>query len=139
VRVDRDDPDAIAIDWDAAATLVGSGRVHGEVLAVEVRGRPAHEVEERFARAKAEIRSSGLPATVTVAGFRDLGETIGERRVVQVALRVEVDGRPPYDVDDPAALHPDAIALMHPGAVFAAEVSPDDPRAIAIDWESGPR
>jgi len=82
------------------------------------------------------VRSTGLPAMATVLAIADSGVTVNDDPVVLFRLRVEAEGRPPWEAETRALVSLLAIPQIQPGAVLPVKFDPLDPSRVAIDTES---
>lgn len=128
VRVDRSDLSKVVILWSADQTAAAA-------LADVTPERLRTMIRERRDR----VHGNGIPATAVFRKVRDAGRTIGEFRMVDMEVQIEVeDGRPPFIDRGLAAVPADVFDRVRPGVRIPARVRRDDPNEYAVDWESAP-
>jgi hypothetical protein len=147
LRVDPDDPNEVAIDFDAGVTPAVGAVAGNAVGAIDVRPEQLQQMLAQFPGATvnlvapkvgsaAEILATGTPGRATVINTFATDQTTPDGDpVVGYILNVQPsDGRPPYQVQ---LGHRTPRTLTHtpgPGANLAVKISPTDPEAVAIDW-----
>lgn len=144
VRVDPQNPDEVAIDFEAPVPASGGGGMEqtidikpGELeqTITHFPGMPVHLVEPKLGSAAA-ILAGGSPGKATVINTFPTDTTLPDGdSVVGYILNVQpADGRPPYQVE---IGHRTPRTLTHqpaPGAELAVKISPTDQGEVAIDW-----
>jgi hypothetical protein len=113
--------------------LVGGGFLGMWTVAADYAARalhPArHELEERD-----RLRRVGLSGTARVLRATEAGTSAAGEPVVDVELAVQVEGRPPYEVRQRAAVPRRRLGRMHAGRSVPVLVDPQDPQRLVVEW-----
>jgi hypothetical protein len=116
VRVDANDPNRIAIDWESPAPTVRlpQAAANGSAAAVLANGEACRVIVQQF-------QDLGMtnPAGVPIYGF---------------ALTVIPANGNAYQAQVGNPVPNEAMAFLFPGSQLAARVMPGEPNSIAIDW-----
>jgi hypothetical protein len=81
----------------------------------------------------ANAQATGVPATVTITGLRELPDDGTSMGRCDMDLTVIVHGLPPYPLTTKGYAAQVKFALTRPSPTLAAKVDPSDPSAIALD------
>jgi hypothetical protein len=82
-----------------------------------------------------KILATGVPGQALVMGAAPTGTIInGVNYVVKFQLRVQLPGRPPYDVEARDTIPITAMGALSPGMTVAVKADPAKPSSVAIDW-----
>lgn len=116
IRVDADDPQSVAIDWETPAPTVRLPQAAAQGTA-------------------AEILANGTPCRVIIQQFQPLGMTNpAGLPLYAFALTVVPPDGAAYQIQVGNPVPDDAIAFLFPGSQLPAKVMPGEPNSIAIDW-----
>ncbi|BBZ40048.1 hypothetical protein [Mycobacterium conspicuum] len=80
------------------------------------------------------IRGPALTGTAQVLSVQTTGMTVNDSYVLQIALRVQVPDRPPYDATVSRRIHPIQMAAIQPGRIIPVRVDATDPNVIEFDF-----
>jgi hypothetical protein len=87
-----------------------------------------------------KVLANGVPGTATLLGVSPTGTVINDINLVcKFQLRVEISGRPVYDVETKETVPMTNMALLIPGSTLAVRVDPEDPAKVFVDWQQGIR
>jgi hypothetical protein len=83
--------------------------------------------------------ANGVPATAQILSVQDSGITVnGVNMVVNLRLRVTIEGAPPYEVDARTVLSGrTSWGALQPGMTVPVKVDPNDPGKVALDLGRG--
>ncbi|MFB9317086.1 hypothetical protein [Cryptosporangium minutisporangium] len=118
VRVDPANPGRVAIDWASEPPVV---------RATPTAGVPS----------AAELLATGIPCEAVIIQSAPLGmrnpQGVDLHAFVLTIMR---PGVAPYQIQvgNPVPQH--AVPLVYPGSRLSARVSPSEPNAVAIDWDT---
>lgn len=87
-------------------------------------------VENRAKR----LRAGGLTGMATILSSRATGDTLNNIPLVEMELRVEVEGRSPYNVKHREHINPVNLAALQPGVRVPVLVDPGKPKKVYFDW-----
>ncbi|HEX6263587.1 MAG TPA: hypothetical protein VF097_12145 [Actinomycetota bacterium] len=126
VRVDPDDLSQVVVLWGAQDASAAQGTDPVELQ---------RQIDER----RAKVRENPLPATARFRKAKDTGVRVGDYRIMEIEVQIEVDdGRPPH-VDSGHAAVPSAVAdRVRPGLELPAQIRRDDPNLFFVDWDQVP-
>lgn len=143
LRVDPDDPNEVAIDFDAGVTVAAGATGPAidvapeqlQQMLTQFPGATVNLVQPKIGSA-AEILATGTPGRATVINTFATGQTTPDGDpVVGYILNVQpADGRPPYQVQLGHRTPRSLTRQPGPGANLAVKISPTDPKEVAIDW-----
>lgn len=91
----------------------------------------------RSRRRADRLSGEGLRGTARVESSHATGSEMNNIPQVEMELRIELEGIPPYTVTHKEHVNPVNLAAVRPGASVQVLVDPVDPRRLSIDW-SGP-
>ncbi len=81
---------------------------------------------------------TGLPGNGLVTALRDTGITLNHlTAIMQVSLRVTIEGRVPYDVATRVPVGRHQLGILQPGVTVPVWVDPSDPNRLAVDLSKG--
>lgn len=128
VRVDRGDLSKVVVLWGAdQAAEAALADVTPDTLRTMLKER------------RERVRANGIPATALFRKARDSGRSIGEYRMIEMEVQIEVeDGRPPFIDSGYAAVPEHVVDRVRPGVRIPAQVRRDDPDEYAVDWDAAP-
>ncbi|HEX9890916.1 MAG TPA: hypothetical protein VGB28_02495 [Actinomycetota bacterium] len=164
VRVDPVDPQNVVILWEQGS--VGGAMGAPMVAGVPVGGAPnladpeekadqaaldamraagvqvpqmtSDQFDQVVAAQRERIMANGITGTMVVKGAKDTGQTINDRRLFQMESEITLsDGRPPYRLDNPAAVPAHVADRIRKGFSAPVTVDKDDPRLTVIEWDQG--
>ena len=85
-----------------------------------------------------EIREVGLPARATVLDIWETGVQVNDDPVVGFRLRIEAEGRSPWEAETRALVSVLDIPRIQPGAELPVLYDPADQSRVAIGTDDGP-
>jgi hypothetical protein len=96
---------------------------------------PVHALKAQVV-AQNGVLASGTPGTAQVlfAGTGGPMVIVGGGQLVQIALRVQVAGRAPYNVQIQQPVGPVQAGALQPGATAEVRVDPANPGNVGIDF-----
>jgi hypothetical protein len=143
VKVDPADRNKFAIDWEGQPSgmipapglaPVGWDALRAEESPVATAAPPSHAVA---AADKARILATGVSGKGTVLESVFANEMDGENQpVYTLTFQIEVPGRPPVHGRAKTGVPLERIAKLQPGDSVALKVDPNNPAAMAIDWDA---
>lgn len=86
----------------------------------------------RDAMRQSSLRDGGVSASGVIISARETNTSFNERPVIRVKLRVDADGRAPYEAEVSQAFPLLDLANLRPGARVALKYDPDDPSILVI-------
>ncbi len=155
VRVNRNNPKQIVIDWnaapvapdaDAASPADPTASLSQVAAALSAAGRAGAGVAAPFASAdqstltidqlRAWLKENGIEATARIDRLEDSGQTIGTDRLFTMQTTLQVPGRAPFQGPASAAMVPlDKIGRIAVGVVLPVKVAPDNPDLTMFEWD----
>jgi hypothetical protein len=81
-----------------------------------------------------KIRGPALAGTAQVLSVQTTGTMINQSYVLRIALRVQVQDRPPYDVTVSRRIHPIQMAAIQPGRIIPVQVDAANPNVVEFDF-----
>jgi len=147
VKVDSADPSKVVIEWGGpsaavpAPTGAGSETVDQVQAMAAAAGLPGigHPAESMggvsIAQLRQYLRENGLSGTGTLDMVQDTGQTIGEDRVLNIAMTVHVGGKPAYKSESLSLVPQAAVPKAVLGASVPVKVAPDNDQALMIEWD----
>jgi hypothetical protein len=105
---------------------------------VQVPQMTSDQFDQVVAAQRERIMANGITGTMVVKGAKDTGQTINDRRLFQMESEITLsDGRPPYRLDNPAAVPAHVADRIRKGFSAPVTVDKDDPRLTVIEWDQG--
>ena len=164
VRADPMNPQNVVVLWDQSLGVPGGGTP--TVAGVTVGGAPdmsdpseaadqsalqamrgagvavpqmtSDQFDEVISAQRDRILADGIGGTMVVKGVKDLGQSINDRRLMQMETEITLnDGRPPYRIDQPAAVPQHVADRIKKGFTAPVTVDKDDPKLTVIEWDQG--
>ncbi|HEX2296638.1 MAG TPA: hypothetical protein VHN37_15200 [Actinomycetota bacterium] len=89
----------------------------------------------RTLRKAAVAEGRGVPGIATIAGVTELATSTDAGPVVELDLRIDVNGRV-YEATERTVMDEKAAALLVPGATLDVLVDYVDPQVFRLDWKS---
>lgn len=86
----------------------------------------------RDAMRQSSLRDGGASASGVIISARETNTSFNERPVIRVKLRVDADGRAPYEAEVSQTFPLLDLANLRPGARVALKYDPDDPSILVI-------
>ncbi len=84
------------------------------------------------------VLTNGAPGHATLLGLTPTGTVVNDiNYVCRLQLRVELPGRPVYDVETKETVPITSMALLVPGSTLAVRVDPEDAKLVFVDWQRG--
>jgi hypothetical protein len=84
------------------------------------------------------LRSSGVRARGIVLGYSESSFRVDGATQWQLSLRIEMEGRPPWDATTSVAVVGGQGARIYEGATLAVLVNASDPREVLVDLLADP-
>jgi hypothetical protein len=166
VRVDPLDPTSVVILWEQGGVGPAGAAGTPTVAGVPVGGAPdMSDPEERADQSALEamraagvavpqmtsdqfddvleaqrenIRQNGVSGTMVITAVKDTGQSINDRRLFNMETEITLaDGRPPYRIDQPAAVPQHVADRIKKGFTAPVTVDKDDPRLSVVEWDQG--
>jgi hypothetical protein len=150
VKVDPADPSKVVIGWDqlgaaplgvAAAPGTGSETID-QVQAMAAAsglsgiGHPAAGMGGvSIAQLRQYLRDTGLSGWGTLDLVQDTGQTVGDDRVLRIAMTIHVDGKPPYKSESLSLVPQSVVSKAVLGASVPVKVAADNPDALMVEWD----
>ena len=82
--------------------------------------------------ANAAAYNAAIPGSGEILSLTDTGTKLAESSIYDVALRVTVDGREPYEVVHRQVLAETVLGAWQPGKVIALRVDAVDPTQVML-------
>ena len=82
-------------------------------------------------RDAAWLEQHGVPAKARLVAVKETGIRINSQPMFDLQLRVELEGRPPYDAKLRQLVPFGQLAMLQPGAMLQVKVDPNDPQRLA--------
>ena len=82
------------------------------------------------------LRKSGVHAKATITAIAPAGEMRHGRTEVEMQLRLEVPGKPPYLISKTDMAPSDIVDQLTVGRPISVHSDPNDTLKIAIDWDN---
>jgi hypothetical protein len=150
VKVDSADPSKVVIDWGQPATApfgvpptpgTGSETID-QVQAMAATaglagiGHPAQGMGGvSIAQLRQYLKETGLSGWGTIELVQDTGQTVGDDRVMRIAMTIHVDGKPPYKSEALSLVPKAAVPKAVLGASIPVKVAADNPDALMVEWD----
>lgn len=126
VKVDPNDLSQVVILWGAQDASAAGGMDSADLQ---------RQIDER----RAKVRENPLPATATFRKLSDTGVQVGDYRIMEMEVQIEVDdGRPAFIEKGHAAVPSSAADHVRPGLRLPAQIRRDDPNLFIVDWDQVP-
>jgi hypothetical protein len=149
VKVDSADPSKVVIGWDQAAAPLGVAPAPGtgsetidQVQAMAAAsglsgiGHPAAGMGGMsIAQLRQYLRETGLSGWGTLDLVQDTGQTVGDDRVMRIAMTIHVDGKPPYKSESLSLVPQSVVSKAVLGASVPVKVATDNPDALMVEWD----
>ena len=85
--------------------------------------------------AKAEkLRTTGIPATATILQVEQTGMYVNEQPQMRFVLRVDAEGREPFEVEKTSVVPFVALGKLSSGQALPVYLDPEDPDDLVLDW-----
>lgn len=84
------------------------------------------------------LRQAGTQGQATITAVDFTSMRVNDRPVVKLKLRLDVPGRPAYDMNHSMVMPWEAMGRTGVGQVVPVRVDPDDPKQVLIEWEAVP-
>lgn len=114
----------------------GFGLIVGGVISAVVAGPVVGLMGYRHwvtGQRQAAIRVHGLAATGTVISAQPTGTEINDVPLMEITLRVNLEGRPPWEATTRLLVPPQDNGILEAGRELFVRVDPDDPSQIVLD------
>jgi hypothetical protein len=150
VKVDSADPTKLVIEWDQPATApfgaappvgTGSETVDQVQAMAAAAGLPGigHPAEGMggvsIAQLRQYLKETGLSGWGTLDLVQDTGQTVGDDRVLRIAMTVHVDGKPPYKSEALSLVPQSVVSKAVLGTSVPVKVAADNPNALMVEWD----
>jgi hypothetical protein len=81
-----------------------------------------------------QLLATGTPGTATITAAQDTGVDVQGERLVVLDLILNLPGRPPQTIKNPAMVPAAHVAKAVAGKTVTVRMDPANPNAFAIDW-----
>ena len=78
------------------------------------------------------VLAHGLPAQAVVVALQDTGNTINNRQVYRIVLRLQLTGSTGQDASVQRVLTGTDVLVFAPGRIVGVKYNPQDPRQVAL-------
>lgn len=84
-----------------------------------------------------DLLERGVDGTAVVKTARNLGMELGDHTLVELVLRVRMEGKDPYIVKNLSMAPNDQLITVGRNLTVPVRVDPDDRTRLLVDWHSG--
>lgn len=89
----------------------------------------------RFLQHQRVREGVGVKGRARIVRANNTGVYINESPQIEIDLRIEVEGREPYDASDKIVMQQAKLALLVPGSSVGVTVDTVDPTVFHLDWD----
>ncbi len=87
----------------------------------------------RFRRAT-KLTTTGVPGRAQVLEMSQTGMFVNNRARIQLRVRIEAPGIPPYENEESVIVPVIALSALQPGRILPVLVDPGNPQNFEINW-----
>lgn len=87
----------------------------------------------RFRRAT-KLTTTGVPGRAQVLEMSQTGMFVNNRARIQLRVRIEAPGIPPYEKQESVIVPVIALSALQPGRILPVLVDPGNPQSFEINW-----
>lgn len=89
----------------------------------------------RFRRAT-KLTTTGVPGRAQVLEMSQTGMFVNNRARIQLRVRIEAAGIPPYENEESVIVPVIALSALQPGRILPVLVDPGNPQNFEINWRA---
>lgn len=138
------------VAWSGEGPPPESVRESLDKIGVKLEQAPVEEAESKETRVftarledgavrtnEDDLYDRGVAGSALVRTARNLGMELGDYTLVELVLRVNVEGRSPYMVKNLTMAPNDQLITVGRNMTLPVLVDPDDQMRLLVDWEAG--